>query len=148
MLSRSTASRDQTTPEREKLGSLSTLLAVTGPAAKLEGKFDIAESVQIECEVGGELSVGESLVVGQKGVVTADVWTVDAVIHGSYTGTLVATGTVEIAATGHVTGNIETDSLVISKGGFFNGSVIRANGRRDARAAGGVAEEPRAIAQM
>jgi cytoskeletal protein CcmA (bactofilin family) len=37
----------------------------------------------------------------------------------------VASGDVEIAATGRVTGNIETDSLVIAKGGFFNGSVVK-----------------------
>jgi cytoskeletal protein CcmA (bactofilin family) len=41
---------------------------------------------------------------------------------------MVATGNVEIAETGRVTGNIETDSLVISKGGFFNGNVIKSKG--------------------
>ena len=29
-----------------------------------EGKFDIADSIQIECEVGGELNVGGKLVIG------------------------------------------------------------------------------------
>jgi cytoskeletal protein CcmA (bactofilin family) len=38
---------------------------------------------------------------------------------------MVATGNVEITSTGRVAGNIETDSLVISKGGFFNGNVIK-----------------------
>jgi len=41
----------------------------------------------------------------------------------------VATGNVEITATGRVNGNIETDSLVISKGGFFNGNVVKTGGR-------------------
>jgi cytoskeletal protein CcmA (bactofilin family) len=58
-------------------------------------------------------------------VVTADVRTVDAIIMGQYEGNMVATGNVEIAATGRVSGNIETDSLVISKGGFFNGNVLK-----------------------
>jgi cytoskeletal protein CcmA (bactofilin family) len=62
------------------------LLTIVGASAKLEGKFEITDSIQIECEVGGELSVGR------------------------------------------VTGNIETDSLVISKGGFFNGNVIKSKG--------------------
>jgi cytoskeletal protein CcmA (bactofilin family) len=38
---------------------------------------------------------------------------------------MVASGTVEITVTGRVTGNIETDSLVIAKGGFFNGNVVK-----------------------
>ncbi len=101
------------------------LLSVLGSSAKLNGKFDIAESIEIECEIGGELTVGGKLVVGKNGIVRADAHTVDAVIVGLYEGNLVATGDVEIAETGRVIGNIETDSLVISKGGFFNGNVIK-----------------------
>ena len=101
------------------------LLSVVGASAKLEGKFDIADSIRIECEVGGELTVGNKLVIGQSGVVTADVRTVDAIIMGQYEGNLVATGNVEITASGRANGNIETDSLVINKGGFFNGNVVK-----------------------
>lgn len=102
-----------------------SLLAVMGSDAKLEGKFDIADSIEIECEIGGELKVGGKLVIGKKGAVHADVQTVDAIIHGQYEGNIVATGSVEVTATGRVHGNIETNSLVISKGGFFNGNVVK-----------------------
>ncbi|MEE9124373.1 MAG: polymer-forming cytoskeletal protein [candidate division NC10 bacterium] len=102
-----------------------SLLAVMGSDAKLEGKFDIAESIEIECEVGGELKVGGKLIIGGKGSVCADVRTVDAIIQGEYKGNMVATGSVEITPTGRVDGNIETNSLVISKGGFFNGNVVK-----------------------
>ena len=104
-----------------------TLLTVVGETAKMEGKFQIADSIQIECEVGGELVVGGKLVIGEKGVVNANVQTVDAIIMGHYDGNMVATGNVEITTTGRVSGNIQTDSLVISKGGFFNGNVTKIN---------------------
>src|SRR3989454_9212968 len=91
----------------------------------MEGKFEIADSIQIECEVGGELNVGVKLVIGGKGAVNANVKTVDAIIMGRYEGNMVATGDVEITETGRVNGNIQTDSLVISKGGFFNGNVTK-----------------------
>ena len=110
-----------------------TLLTIVGSSAKLEGKFDIADSIQIECEVGGELTVGGKLVIGEKGVVNANVQTVDAIVMGVYEGNMVATGNVEIAETGRVTGNIETDSLVISKGGFFNGNVVKSKGGEAAK---------------
>jgi len=77
-----------------------TLLTIVGEHAKMDGKFDIADSIQIECEVSGELNVGGK-------------------------GDMVATGNVEIASTGRVSGSIRTDSLVISKGGFFNGNVVK-----------------------
>ncbi|HEY6218604.1 MAG TPA: polymer-forming cytoskeletal protein [Gemmatimonadaceae bacterium] len=104
-----------------------TLLTVVGEHARMEGKFDITDSIQIECEVGGEINVGGKLVIGEKGIVSANVQTVDAIIMGQYEGNMVATGNVEIAETGRVTGNITTDSLVISKGGFFNGNITKIN---------------------
>ncbi len=101
------------------------LLTVVGDSARMEGKFDITDSIQIECDVGGELNVGGKLVIGEKGVVHANVQTADAVIMGVYEGNMIATGEVEIADSGRVTGNIQTDSLVITKGGFFNGNVTK-----------------------
>jgi cytoskeletal protein CcmA (bactofilin family) len=106
-----------------------------GQRCRVEGKFDVADSIQIECEVGGELTVGGRLVIGEHGTVTANVRTVDAVVKGRYEGNMVATGNVEITATGRVNGNIETDSLVISQGGFFNGNVAKIH---DQEAASGV----------
>lgn len=111
--------------DNEHPASSIPLLTVVGEHAKLEGKFEIADSIQIECEIGGELTVGGKLVIGEKGVVHANVQTVDAIVMGQYEGNMVASGNVEIAATGRVTGNITTDSLVISKGGFFNGNVTK-----------------------
>ena len=128
MFGRSSAQRTGN-PQKPENGQPPTLLTIVGNQAKMEGKFDIADSIQIECEVGGELNVGGKLVIGQKGVVSADVRTVDAIIMGQYEGNMVATGNVEIAATGRASGNIETDSLVISKGGFFNGNVIKIKDR-------------------
>ncbi len=101
------------------------LLTIMGESARIEGKLIIGDSVQIECEVAGEINVEGKLVIGEKGVVQADVQTVDALIMGRYEGNMVATGNVEITSTGHADGNIETDSLVISKGGCFNGNVIK-----------------------
>jgi len=103
------------------------LLTVVGDTAKMEGKFEIADSIQIECEVRGDLRVGGKLVIGEKGVVKANVETMDAIIEGHYDGTMTATGNVEIAATGRVSGNIKTDSLVVTKGGSFRGNVTKIN---------------------
>jgi cytoskeletal protein CcmA (bactofilin family) len=139
----------QTVTEVSREGhDAAALLTVVGSSARLEGTFEIAEAITIECQIGGQLTVGSRLVIGQSGVVTADVRTVDAVIHGRYEGNLIATGNVEITATGHVVGNVQTDSLVIAKGGFFNGNVSATDAAPAARAARSVhlLEERRAAA--
>jgi len=114
--------------KQNSIGQTSPLLVVMGQDARFEGKFTIAEFIQIECEVAGEIRVEGKLVIGEKGVVQADVHTSDAIIMGKYEGNMVATGNVEITASGHATGNIETDSLEISKGAFFNGNVVKMQG--------------------
>ncbi len=101
------------------------LLTVLGESASLEGKFTIGDSIQIECEVAGEINVEGRLVIGDKGIVRANVNTVDALIQGVYEGNMVATGNVEITSKGRVSGDIETDSLVVSKGGILNGNVSK-----------------------
>jgi cytoskeletal protein CcmA (bactofilin family) len=114
--------------------AMMTLLTVRGERARIEGKFEIADSLEVQCEIGGELDVGGSLVIGEHGSVSANVRTVDAIIMGTYEGDMIASGNVEITATGRVTGNLKTDSLVIAKGGFFNGNVSKIEGD-DARRA-------------
>jgi cytoskeletal protein CcmA (bactofilin family) len=117
----------ETTPTTEHPAQPVTVLTVVGDTAKIEGKFQIGGSIQIECEVGGELRVGGKLVIGEKGVVNATVETVDALIFGYYDGNMTASGNVEIAATGRVSGNIKTDSLVVAKGACFTGNVTKIN---------------------
>lgn len=134
-------------PETGTPPSPVTLLTIVGQTARMEGKFDIADSLQIECEVRGELNVGGQLVIGRKGVVNANVRTVDAIIRGVYEGSMVATGNIEIAETGRVNGALETDSFVISKGGFFNGNVVKLNGQVDGKVPVYLIESQRVAAQ-
>ncbi len=125
MFTRKSSQKHDARSELPNAGNQPPLLTVMGNDAKLEGKFEIDDSIEIECEVGGELKVGRKLIIGQRGSVRADVQTVDAIIHGEYEGSMMATGSVEITPTGRVDGNIETDSLIISKGGLFNGNVVK-----------------------
>src|SRR5690606_21151888 len=145
MLARSPHDRSTENPLMHTTDSQGTknLLTIRGDHAKIEGKFQIADSIEIQCEVGGELDVGGKLVIGDRGVVKADVRTVDAVIMGAYEGNMIATGDVEIASTGRVMGNIKTDSLVINKGGFFNGNVSKIKDSPEATAS---APAPRPLA--
>src|SRR2546428_13716622 len=91
-----------------KGGSAISLLTIVGESARIEGKFDIADSIEIECEIGGELSGGRKLGISEKGAVKANVHTVDAAIMGTYEGTMIATGEAEIACTGRVSGHTQT----------------------------------------
>ncbi len=64
--------------------SSAQLFTVVGSDARLEGTFDVADSIQIVCVVGGRLKVGKRLVIGDRGSVRADVEAVDVIIYGQY----------------------------------------------------------------
>ncbi len=106
-------------------GESRTLLTIVGDKAKIEGKLDVSQSIEIGCEIIGELIVDGQMVIQKEGSVSADVTTTDAKIIGKFEGNLKGTGKVEITETGVVDGNIKTDSLIINEGGVFSGKVTR-----------------------
>src|SRR5438876_11513146 len=107
-------------PDGGKPATPVPLLTVVGDHARMEGKFEIADSIQIECEVGGELNVGVKLVIGGKGAVKANVKTVDAIIMGRYEVNIVDNGDVEFREMGLVYGNIKHDSVVVMEWGLLS----------------------------
>jgi cytoskeletal protein CcmA (bactofilin family) len=104
-------------------GEVRTLLTIIGDKAKIDGKFKISKSIEIDCEIKGQLDVNGQLIIQKNGFVSADVKTIDAEIIGKYEGNMSASGNVEIKETGIVSGNIKTDCLIINKGGIFSGNV-------------------------
>src|SRR5680860_141235 len=108
-----------------------TLLTINGDSARIEGKLIISKSIEIDCEIHGELIVDGQLIIQQSGYVNADVKTIDATVNGIYEGNMEATGNVQITQSGKVNGNIKTDSLIIEKGGIFSGNVTRITSTED-----------------
>jgi len=108
-----------------------TLLTITGDSAVVEGKFIVSKSIEIDCEVKGQLDVEGQVIIQKDGFVNADVKTIDAEIIGRYEGNMEASGNVEIKETGIVNGTIKTDSLIINKGGIFSGNVSRAGDSKE-----------------
>ncbi|MGM0366764.1 MAG: bactofilin family protein [Actinomycetota bacterium] len=106
-------------------GQSRTLLTISGDTAKVEGKFTVSESIEIDCEVSGELEVDGEIIIQKSGHVNADVKTINAQVIGKYEGNMEASGNVEIKETGEISGNVKTDSLIINKGGIFSGNVTR-----------------------
>ena len=116
-------SKSQSNSQNEEVPR--TLLTITGDSAVIEGKFKISKSIEIDCEVKGQLDVEGQIIIQRNGFVNADVKIIDANVIGRFEGNMEASGIVEIKETGIVNGNIKTDSLIINKGGIFRGNVTR-----------------------
>jgi len=90
---------------------------------EVTGKHEFPGSVVVHGRYLGELAATETIVVGERAVVNATLQASTVVIHGRVTGHVVATQEVEIGARGGLIGDVESPSVMITKGGYFDGHV-------------------------
>ncbi|HUP90334.1 MAG TPA: polymer-forming cytoskeletal protein [Longimicrobiales bacterium] len=101
-------------------------LLINDPHARIEGRFETTEEIEIGCDLTGEIIAGR-LHITQTGNVSGVVHTVDAVIAGRFEGDIVATGSLEVLSGGFLGGNVQTDGLSIARGAAFRGQVQQLN---------------------
>lgn len=96
--------------------------ASLGPGSHVEGKLKFEGSVQVDGRVNGEIDAKDTVVVGEKAVVKAQVSAGTIIVKGNLTGDVVARKRIELQAPARLTGNITTPSLVIHEGVTFEGN--------------------------
>jgi cytoskeletal protein CcmA (bactofilin family) len=101
-------------------------LTIIAEGVSVEGKIYSRGATRVDGNVKGEILSDKEFIVGKEGKVEANVRTTNATIAGSFQGEMVASGEVEITASGKFTGNlIQKDALLtIQKGGLFKGESI------------------------
>ena len=107
--------------ERGDGGEFGEVNAYLGKGSRVSGKLNFDGTVRVDGQVEGEISAQDTLIVGEKAVVTARISGNTVVIKGKVTGDINARKRVEIRAPGKLYGNIVTPSLVIQEGVVFEG---------------------------
>jgi len=96
--------------------------AYMGEDAVFKGVLTFSGTVRVDGRLEGEVHTEDTLIVGEKGVLEADISAGMVVCKGKITGSIKATKQVEIHANSKVVGNIETPSLFIEVGAIFDGN--------------------------
>ena len=101
----------------------SKTLTVIAEGVYIEGKIYSRGSTRIDGTVSGEIISEKEFTIGKEGKVEANVKTNNAIIAGSFNGEMIASGGVEITATGKFIGSLtQKDALLtVQKGGLFKG---------------------------
>jgi cytoskeletal protein CcmA (bactofilin family) len=93
-------------------------------AVSLKGELSGREDVCIDGEFEGQIRVsGASVTIGANGRVAAEVEADEIFVEGRIEGTLRAHQRAVIRRSGHVTGDLEAQRLIIEEGAFFSGRV-------------------------
>jgi cytoskeletal protein CcmA (bactofilin family) len=94
---------------------------VLGRSAVVHGDLKSEGAFRIDGTVEGQVESRSSIVVGESGTVRGEVRGSDVVIAGHVFGNVVASGHLEVVATGTIEGDIEAQSVSIETGGVFRG---------------------------
>ncbi len=109
-------------PTSGEPGSAQPVTTLLGKGSEFEGKLSFEGTVRVDGKLTGEIFTDDALVVGEGAEVNAEVTVGSIVIQGTVRGNITAKRSVEIHSPGRVRGNINTPSLFIEKGVFFDGN--------------------------
>lgn len=108
-----------------------SVISIIGPGMKVIGDCRTDGTVRVEGTIEGSVHAGKAVVIGKQGVIRGNVITQDAVISGRVEGTLVAESRLELQATCHIEGEIQTRRMQLEEGAVLNGTVTMGEkGRR------------------
>lgn len=134
---------------RSEMNHLTTSI---GEECIFEGSISTSSSTRIDGTLQGKVMGENSLIVGERGVVTGEIRALEIIVFGRIEG-VIETDRLEIKDTGVVTGDLYVGKLVVQEGGIYNGRcimggaaervVVEASGQDDLRFP--VSTDPKAI---
>jgi cytoskeletal protein CcmA (bactofilin family) len=92
---------------------------VIGRGTVSDGRFRVETGVRVDGVLKGELVSSGTLIVGESGVIEADVKVNDALVSGRIVGTLEAEEKVHLQAHAAFVGRIKTRTLIVEEGAIF-----------------------------
>lgn len=101
---------------------------VIGPSVKVKGDFYGQGDIIVEGIFEGSLKTSNSLYIGDKAKIKANVEAKDGRIGGEVNGNVKLTGNLEVAGGAKINGDIEASSLSVTRGAVINGKITMSGG--------------------
>jgi cytoskeletal protein CcmA (bactofilin family) len=108
-------------PASGEPGSDQPATTLLGKGTEFEGKLSFEGTVRVDGKLTGEIFTEDVLIVGECADVNAKISVGSIIIEGRVRGNVTAKRSVEIHRPGRVNGDINTPSLFVEKGVFFDG---------------------------
>ena len=124
-------------------GKQSDLNGFLDSGSHVEGELRFETSFRVDGKFNGKVTSNGDLIVGEGGEVEGDLRAGQVFISGTVRGTIRAAKKVQISARGKVFADLDTPSLVIEDGAFFEGRCTMAREERESAKA----PAPKLVAQ-
>ena len=96
---------------------------------KLEGKLIFEGTARIDGQVTGEIYSKDTVIIGEKALIEAQVEVNTIIISGNVQGNIKAKHLIHLKKTAQVIGDLDTPSLIIEEGGIFEGGCKMAGAK-------------------
>jgi cytoskeletal protein CcmA (bactofilin family) len=96
--------------------------AFLGKDTEFEGKLSFYGTIRIDGRFEGDISAIGTLIVGETGMIEANVHVSYIVVNGMIRGDIIADERIDLHAPGKVFGNINSPVVVIDEGAIFDGN--------------------------
>lgn len=110
----------------EKPSELNTIL---GKGSVFEGNIKVEQSLRIDGRVKGDVSAGDTMIVGVEGEVRGNVKVKNLILGGKVIGTVIAPGRVVLESKAELHGELKTSKLIIDEGAIFDGKCSMTDGK-------------------
>ncbi len=97
--------------------------------SEIDGKFTFTGTVVMNGRLRGEIASNDTLIIGEKGVVNANIRAGVVQISGEVVGDVVASDRVELRETCRVYGDVSAPVVIIAEGALFEGQCRMTKGR-------------------
>ena len=127
-----------------EIGKTTGTTSILSKKIKIEGDIQGDEDLRVEGHFKGTIKVAGDFVIGQSGVVEADVEADNIVIQGQVTGNVLARQQLEIQSSGQLLGDCKAKSIDIREGAIFEGrsNMIRSSATPSGPGAGASSSVP------
>jgi cytoskeletal protein CcmA (bactofilin family) len=105
------------------------LSAFIDEGSEIEGRYTFTGTVMLNGKFSGEIGSGDTLIIGEKGVVKANIRAGTIIVNGEVIGNVFGTDRVELRGTARVVGDVEAPVVVVEEGVLFEGHCRMTKGR-------------------
>lgn len=96
---------------------------IIGKGATVNGTIKTDGTLRIDGKLEGEINVAGDLIIGETGVVNADVVAQNITVAGMVKGNIKASGKLDLKASGKIFGDITVKDLAVAQGALLQGEV-------------------------
>jgi cytoskeletal protein CcmA (bactofilin family) len=93
---------------------------ILSTGSEFEGKVKTEGDIRIDGRFVGDLVCHAKMIIGPSGNFTGTITCENAVIEGSFSGTLIVKGLLEVKEAGKLNGEIQTGKLIVQSGAIFD----------------------------